>query len=160
LGLGATAAGEAAFTLGLLGGFALAALVYLVGVAGMRTVDRSRGVGELAGAFVHTLVPIAFAYVLAHYLSLLLYQGQALGYLISDPLGDGSDLFGTAHWMIDYQVLSATGIWYVQIIVIVLGHIGALVLAHDRALAIFRGGRPAVRSQLWMLAVMVAFTCL
>jgi hypothetical protein len=160
LGLGATAAGEAAFTVGLLAGFALAGLVYLIGVAGMRTVDRARGLGELAGAFAHTLVPIALAYVLAHYLSLLLYQGQALGYLVSDPLGDGSDLLGTASWTIDYGVISATGIWYLQIFVIVLGHIAALVLAHDRALAIFRGGRPAVRSQLWMLAVMVAFTVL
>lgn len=160
LGLGATAAGQAAFTLGLLAAFALVGLVYWIGVAGMRTVDRTRGAGELAGAFVHTLVPIALAYVLAHYLSLLLYQGQALGYLVSDPLGNGSDLLGTADWTIDYGVISATGIWYLQILVIVLGHIGALVLAHDRALAIFRGGRAAVRSQLWMLAVMVAFTCL
>jgi len=160
LGLGATAATEAAFTLGLLGGVALAALVYLLGVAGMRAVDRTRGLRELAGGFVHTLVPIAFAYVLAHYLSLLLYQGQALGYLISDPLGEGADLFGTAGLTIDYTVLSATGIWYVQITVIVLGHLAGLVLAHDRALAVFRGGRSAVRSQLALLAVMVAFTCL
>jgi hypothetical protein len=160
LGLGATAAGEAAFTVGLLAGFALVALVYAIGIAGMRTVDPSRGMRELGGAFAHTLVPIALAYVLAHYLSLLIYQGQALGYLISDPLGDGSNLFGTADRTIDYTVIGATGIWYLQVIVIVLGHIGGLVLAHDRALAIFRGGRAAMRSQLWMLAVMVSFTCL
>ena len=44
------------------------------------------------GAFAHTLVPIALAYVLAHYFSLLVCQGQAIGYLVSDPLGDGSNL--------------------------------------------------------------------
>ena len=32
---------------------------------------------ELARTFVHTLVPIALAYVAAHYLTLLLFQGQA-----------------------------------------------------------------------------------
>lgn len=158
LGLGSTAAGEAAFTVGLLACFGLAALVYRIGVEGMRTVDRDRSAGELARAFAHTLVPIALAYALAHYLSLLVFQGQALGFLLSDPLGDGADLLGTANWTIDYTVLTATAIWYLQIIVIVLGHIGALVLAHDRALAIFRGGRAAIRSQLWMLGVMVSFT--
>lgn len=160
LGLGATAAGEAAFTVGLLACFALAGLVYRIGIEGMRTVDRARSAGELARSFAHTLVPIAAAYALAHYVSLLIYQGQAVGFLLSDPLGDGSDLLGTANWTIDYTVISATGIWYLQIIVILLGHVGALVLVHDRALAIFRGGRSAIRSQLWMLGVMVAFTCL
>ena len=38
----------------------------------------------------------AFAYALAHYFSLLVYQGQAIVYLASDPLGNGSDIFGTA----------------------------------------------------------------
>ncbi|MBB4662511.1 fenitrothion hydrolase [Conexibacter arvalis] len=160
LGFGPTAAGEASFTIGLLGCLLLAGLVYRIGVVGMRMVDRDRSVGELARAFAHTLVPIALAYAVAHYASLLIYQGQALGYLVSDPLGDGSDLLGTASWTIDYTVISATGIWYLQVFVIVLGHIAALVLAHDRAVALFRDGRAALRSQLWMLAVMVAFTCL
>jgi hypothetical protein len=38
--------------------------------------------------------------------------------------------------------------------------VSGLVLAHDRALAFFRSAREAVRSQYWMLAVMVSFTCL
>ena len=44
----------------------------------------------------HSLVPIAFAYVMAHYFTYLLFRGQAIVFLASDPLGDGSDLFGTA----------------------------------------------------------------
>jgi hypothetical protein len=43
---------------------------------------------------------------------------------------------------------------------VVAGHIAALILAHDRALAIYRDPREAVRSQYWMLAVMVGFTSL
>ena len=65
--------------------------------------------------FVHTLAPIAVAYVIAHYFSLLAFQGQAMAFLSSDPLGDGSDLFGTASSTIDYNVVSAQGIWYVQV---------------------------------------------
>jgi hypothetical protein len=126
----------------------------------MRNVDRAKRPGDLAVRFAHSLVPIAFAYLLAHYFSLLVYQGQAAGFLASDPLGKGWDLFGTATSTIDYTVVSANGIWYVQVGALVLGHVAGLVLAHDRALLVFRDGRDATRSQYSMLAVMVAFTSL
>ena len=90
--------------------------------------------GRPGPALVHSLVPIVAAYVVAHYFSLLAYNGQDVLRLLSDPLGDGSDLFGTAQNTIDYSVVSATAIWYVQVVALVLGHVAALVLAHDRAL--------------------------
>ena len=102
----------------------------------------------------------SLAYVVAHYFSLLAYQGQALGYLASDPLGDGSDIFGTADQTIDYGVVSANGIWYVQVGSLIAGHVAALVLAHERALTFYRDARKATNSQYWMLAVMVCFTTL
>ena len=105
-------------------------------------------------------LPIALAYVVAHYFSLLAYNGQATAYLASDPLGDGSNVFGTADATIDYNVINATGIWYVQVAALVIGHVWALVLAHDRALEIYRDPRAATRSQTAMLILMVAFTCL
>ena len=40
------------------------------------------------------------------------------------------------------------------------GHVGALILAHDRALALYGQAKEAVRSQYWMLSVMVGFTSL
>ena len=42
----------------------------------------------------------------------------------------------------------------------VLGHVAALVLAHDRALVLYPNPKLAVRSQYWMLAIMVGFTSL
>lgn len=161
LGLGATAANELAFTIGLLAAIAAVTGLYLVGIRGVRTVDPRRDPRELARSFAHTLVPIAFAYAIAHYFSLLVFQGQALIYLASDPLGDGSNLLGTANTQVDYALISPTAIWYVQVGALVAGHVGGLILAHDRALAVFRGdARAAIRSQYWMLAVMVGFTCL
>ena len=157
LGFSLGTALELTFTLGMLIGVGLVAAVYWLGIAGVRTVDR-RPLGEHARTYVHTLVPIAAVYVLAHYFSLLAYNGQALAYLASDPLGDGSDLFGTADSTIDYGVIGATAIWYVQVGVLVAGHVCGLILAHDRALAIYRKARAATTSQYWMLAVMVAFT--
>lgn len=160
LGLGPNAALEATFTVGLVAAVLIVGLIYAGGVAGMRAiVPGQRGV-ELARAFMPTLVPIALAYVIAHYASLLIYNGQATGYLISDPLGHGSNLFGTATLTIDYGVVSATGIWYVQVIALVLGHVAALALAHDRALARWPDVRQATLSQMWMLIVMVGFTVL
>jgi hypothetical protein len=46
--------------------------------------------------FVHSLVPILVGYTIAHYFSLLVFQGQ-MGYILgSDPFAMGCDLFGTA----------------------------------------------------------------
>jgi hypothetical protein len=151
---------ELAGTVGLLGCVAAIGGFYRLGIQGMTTVDRVRKPRELAQLFAHTLIPIAFAYLLAHYFSLLIYQGQAMKYLISDPLGHGSNLFGTANSGIDYTVLSSSAIWYVQVAALVIGHVSGLILAHDRALAMYSDVRQATRSQYWMLVVMVGFTSL
>jgi hypothetical protein len=160
IGLGTEAALQLAFTVGLVGVVLIVAALYRLGVAGMHTVGEGHSTPELSRRFVHTLVPIALAYVVAHYFSLLVYNGQATAYLASDPLGDGSDLFGTGSATIDYGIISATGIWYVQVGALVIGHVAGLVLAHDRAIALYRDARKATRSQYWMLAVMVCFTSL
>jgi hypothetical protein len=160
LGLNAEHALEWAGTVGLVVMCMLIGLLYRLGVMGMHTVGRRLPTRDLSGAFAHTLIPIAFAYVLAHYFSLVAYQGQAILPLISDPLGDGSDWLGTASSGIDYTWVSATGVWYVQVAALVIGHVAGLTLAHDRALALFSSARDATRSQYWMLAVMVAFTSL
>jgi hypothetical protein len=148
-------------TIGLLLCVALVALFYRAGIAGARSVGGEIGEARLRRAFVHSLVPIAMVYVAAHYLTFLLFEGQAIRYLASDPFGQGWDLFGTASAAIDYSLLSQNGAWYLQVGFVVAGHVAALVLAHDRALALYRGDtKLAVRSQYWMLAVMVGFTML
>jgi hypothetical protein len=160
LGAGERTQVEWASTVGLAGCIAAIAAFYHLGVRGMQTVGEGHTASELAGRFVHTLIPIAFAYALAHYFSLLIYQGQSAGYLISDPLGDGSDIFGTASATINYSVISSSGIWYVQVGALICGHVAGLVLAHDRAVAMYRKVEDAARSQYWMLVVMVGFTSL
>jgi hypothetical protein len=151
---------EIAFTIGLVAMVCFVGALFYLGVRGMRTVGTGHETTELARRFVHSLVPIALAYVVAHYFSLLAYQGQAVAYLASDPLGDGSDLFGTAGQTVDYSIITATGIWYVQVAALVVGHVAGLTLAHDRALVVYDRVRDATRSQYWMLAVMVGFTSL
>jgi hypothetical protein len=160
LGFGSPASDELSDSIGLLIALAVVSSFFYLGVLGMRTVSRRFGRIELSHSFAHTLIPIAFAYVLAHYFSLLVWQGQAIGYLASNPLGHHANLFGTAHWHINYNFLGSTAIWYVQVAALVIGHVSGLTLAHDRALAMYRTTLDAVRSQYWMLAVMVTFTSL
>jgi hypothetical protein len=159
LGFSGELALEITFTIGLLAMVGVISGLYRLGVLGMRSIGRGDA-AELSRRFVHSLIPIALAYVVAHYFSLLMYQGQAMAFLVSDPLGDGSNLFGTATATINYNLVGANGVWYVQVFALVLGHAAGLTLAHDRALVVYDRPRDATRSQYWMLAVMVAFTSL
>jgi hypothetical protein len=135
------------------------AALFLTGVQGMRTVRRAPPAPKLRQGFAHTLIPIAFAYLVAHYFSFFVFQEQAqFTYLLSDPLGVGSNVFGTATSGIDYAILGARAVWYVQVAALVIGHVCGLTLAHDRALAYWDDYKLASRSQVWMLGVMVGFT--
>ncbi|HEY8583200.1 MAG TPA: fenitrothion hydrolase, partial [Capillimicrobium sp.] len=158
IGLSASTSLQLAFTIGLLLAIAMVFGFYRAGVAGMPSPAPGVDARELGRRFAHTLVPIAFAYVVAHYFSLLAFQGQAMAYLVSDPLGDGSDLLGTADAAIDYRWLSSTAVQYIQVAALIAGHVAGLALAHDRAIALYRDRKEATRSQYWMLVVMIAFT--
>jgi hypothetical protein len=160
VGLSPQNALELTFLIGLTATVLIVYGFYMLGALGAKSVGGGFSTTRLARAFVHSLVPIAFAYVAAHYLTLLLFQGQSIAFLASDPLGDGSDLFGTADSQIDYTIIGANATWYWQVGFVVVGHVAALTLAHDRALALYDRAKLAVRSQYWMLAVMVGFTSL
>jgi hypothetical protein len=160
IGLSAQPAFELTFLVGLTAAIALVYGFYRLGVLGARSVGGGFKAETLARRFAHSLVPIALAYVAAHYFTYLLFRGQATIFLASDPLGDGSDLFGTATNQIDYGLIGATATWYWQVAFVVAGHVAGLTLAHDRALALYDDAKLAVRSQYWMLAVMVGFTSL
>ena len=135
--------------------------VYL-GVCALMAAASGRGpsVEELARAFVYSLIPIALAYHLAHFLSFLLVQGQAIIPLASDPFGSGWDLLGTADYTIDIGVVGARFAWFTAVIGIVVGHIIAVYLAHAVALRTLGDRGAALRSQYPMLALMVGYTML
>jgi hypothetical protein len=151
---------ELTFLLGMLAMVLFISGFYRLGILGAKSVGGGFSARRLSREFVHSLVPIAVAYVGAHYFTLLLYQGQALAYLASDPLGRGSDIFGTAGTQVHYGLIGSNVEWYVKVAMIVTGHVAGLILAHDRAVALYRDARQAVRSQYWMLGVMLGFTLL
>jgi hypothetical protein len=120
--------------------------------------DGTRPVGEVAGLFVFSLVPIAIAYHLAHYLSYLLISGQFIIPLASDPFGIGWDVFGTAGYQIDITVVGAKFVWYTAVVAIVVGHVFGVGVAHFVALKVFATAKTARASQYPFLVLMVAYT--
>ena len=121
---------------------------------------RGTTVGQLIGSFVLSLVPIALAYHLAHYLSFLLIVGQYVIPLASDPFGLGWNLFGTRLYMVDIGIVGARFVWITSVVAIVIGHIVAVWLGHVMALRTFRDNRAALLSQVPMLLLMVGYTML
>lgn len=141
---------------GLVFGIGMVMTLYRVAIAAMArmTGEPEHELGDLFGP---SLVPIMVAYTVAHYFSFLAFEGQNLIRLASDPYGLGWNLFGTAQWRVNYTILSTGAIAWTQTSAIALGHMVAVLVAHDRALERFPP-EIAVRSQYPMLAVMIAFT--
>jgi len=138
----------------------LAALVLLVA--------RSTGLAAVGAG----LLPVAMGYLVAHYLSYLLADGQRIVVAISDPLQQGWDLFGTAFYEPDLTFIPAGAFWGVQVGAVIVGHIvgawaGHAVAARERGDDHGRGRasraerrRAEVRAQLPLAILMVALTAL
>ena len=157
--------GRTAFTVAETAGLAVFPLLFAAAYfAFMRLVAVFGGgahdVPALARGFVLSLVPIAFAYHVAHFFSFLLIQGQLIVPLASDPLGRGWDLFGTAGFAPDIGIVNAQVAWFVGVGAIVLGHIVAVYTAHVSSLRLFADRASALRSQAPMLVLMVGYTML
>jgi hypothetical protein len=131
-------------------------LTYLGAVEGARRLVHTPG--SLVPDFVLPLVPISLAYLVAHYFSLFVIQGQFIYPLASDPFGKGWDLFGTVDYAPNLAVVSPETVWYVQVAALVVGHVAGLAVAHDRAVTMFERRGDALRSQYPMLGLMVLYT--
>jgi hypothetical protein len=146
-------------TLGLLATVTLFTAVYLIFAWLIdRCSGRPQGLRASAGSYVLSLVPIAIGYHLAHYLSYLLIAGQLIIPLASDPFALGWDLFGTRAFSLDIAIVDARFVWYTAVGTIIGGHVIAVCLAHSMALRIYANRSRAIRSQLPMLVLMVAYT--
>ncbi|MEE2885173.1 MAG: hypothetical protein VX701_05715 [Chloroflexota bacterium] len=114
--------------------------------------------GDVVKSFVFSLVPIALAYNLAHYLSFLLITGQQIVPLISDPFGFGWDIFGTYDYKPNISIIDARFAWNLSIVAIVTGHVISVCIAHIISLRRTTSHGVAVNSQFPMLGLMVFYT--
>jgi hypothetical protein len=121
-----------------------------------RLSDSSRT--RLPGLFAHSVVPIAFGYVVAHYLTLFILEGQRTLIYLSDPLSNGANIFGTGLLGLNTSITNhSTMIATIQVCAVVLGHLMGVISAHDRAVALFPRHK-ALAGQLPLLVVMVGYT--
>ena len=150
---------EAIDTLGLLLLPVVFLAVYLSFSMAIRWLGREpASVREVARAFVYSLVPIALAYNMAHFISLIAIQGQLIIPLASDPFGFGWDIFGTADYRLNIAIINAKFVWFVSVVAIVVGHIVSVYLAHVISLRRIADRASALRSQYPMLVLMVGYT--
>jgi len=154
---GAGAANDlASGTIGLVAMICLTGALFLIGVR--LTALTSRIPVGATVLFAPSLLPIAAGYAIAHYFSLLIFDGQMTWILASNPFAvDGRDLFGTYGAAVNYTLVTPATIGYVQVGAIVLGHVLGVVLAHDRGLRVAPAATSA-NAQLPLVTAMIVYT--
>ena len=146
-------------TLALLGFCAAIGITFTIATR-TTSVDPETGSAHraLPRVLAHSVVPIIVGYMTAHYLSYFVEQGQTTITQLSDPLGKGQNLLGTADWSVNYWLsLHPTVLADIKVLAVVLGHIVGVIAAHDRALEILPK-RHQVVGQLGLLVIMVFYT--
>ena len=122
----------------------------------IRVSGEDLNLNEISLKFGHTMLPIAFAYHVTHYLGLLLFESQTLLYRLNDPLGFGWNLFNAQEATVDY-FLEPVILWTIMVIVTLAGHMLSVVLAHDLSVKIF-GHQKSDKTQYIFLFITVALT--
>ena len=107
--------------------------------------------------YAYALLPIALFYHIAHNMEHLLMEGPKVLAMASDPFGWGWNVFGTAGWVIP-PMISLDKLWLIQAFLVLVGHVYSLWIAQKTSLRLFGHARAAFRSQLPMLAAMIAFS--
>lgn len=145
-------------TLGLIGTWLACLAAYHTACALTARLAGGHSPSEVARLFVSTLVPIAVAYLVAHNHAYLLVQGQGIVALLSDPLGRGWNLFGTAAFTPNVGIIDARLTWYIATVAIVTGHVISVWLGHRVALGAWSSRRGAILASIPLTGLMVAYT--
>ena len=122
----------------------------------LKVSGEKQNLNNVSLLFGHTMLPIAFAYHVTHYLSLLLYESQTILYRLNDPYGIGWNLFGIDDVSINY-FLTPVALWGIQVFVTLAGHMLSVVLAHDLAIKLF-GHQQSDKTQYIFLLITVGLT--
>ncbi|SNR64566.1 hypothetical protein SAMN06265360_11322 [Haloechinothrix alba] len=147
----------------LLGTIGLVAAILLLTVAFLAVARVTAALGggsrRIAARFAHSLLPIAIGYVLAHYYSLAVVEGQRTLILAAGSLVPGGNAFGLTRADVDLTLVPPTAVATVQVGAVVAGHVIGAIAAHDRAMHLFPPRRARI-GQLPLLLLMVAYTYL
>ncbi|TIM82472.1 MAG: hypothetical protein E5Y50_29220, partial [Mesorhizobium sp.] len=150
-------------TFGLVLTFVLLAVAFILAIVlGQRLAGSQHSLSQAAGLLVWSIVPIALAYHVAHYLTALLVDGQYAIAALSDPFALGWNLLGTAGMQIEAGVAAGAGsawwLWNLQAGVIIAGHMLAVLVAHGLAWRLHPVPARAALSQFPLTVLMIAYT--
>lgn len=108
---------------------------------------------EIAGRYAPTLIPIAAVYFIAHYFLYLFYLGQLTPAVVLDPF--------EREWIADYRPwtrVPGSVVWWIQVGLIVWGHVVAVIEAHKISLGVHRRPARTLASQMPLVLLMVGYT--
>jgi hypothetical protein len=133
----------------VVGAFALAFLLVVTLVSRLE----ARSVADAARRYAPTLIPIAAVYFVSHYFLYLVYAGQFTWAAVADPFG--------REWVPDatpWTGVPGALVWYLQVALIVWGHVVAVFEAHRVSLGVHVEARRAVMAQAPLILLMVGYT--
>jgi hypothetical protein len=110
-----------------------------------------------AGVLAPTLIPIAAVYFTAHYFAYLLIAGENTPAVLVDPFGHSWNLFGWGEYELWRGIAPAGLVWWIQVLLIVWGHVAAVFAAHRLALRGATRSR-ALLAQSPLVLLMVLYT--
>jgi len=130
-------------------GFAFFLGVYRISARLMRrTAPTYLTTNTLARRFAPSLVAIAAGYHIAHNLTYLLALLPALGSALLNPLAGGTGV----------TLALPTWVSYLPVAFVLLGHLGAVLVAHAVTFELVPGRLQAIRSQYPLTIVMILYT--
>ncbi|APE43518.1 hypothetical protein BOO69_08915 [Sulfitobacter alexandrii] len=143
---------------------ALVAVFALTVWMGLRLARADTGFGTAFGWLALSVLPIALAYHIAHYLTSFLVQIQYSVAALSDPFARGADWLGIEPFRVTTgffnSIDSVRVIWTTQAGVVVLGHVWSVLLSHRIALRLFGDGPRTALATLPLSVFMIAYTML
>jgi hypothetical protein len=143
--------------LGLLGFCLAVGLIFWVACV-CTGVGPGQSRAALPDQFAFSVIPIVVGYIFAHYLSYVVEIGTQTLILASDPLSNGSNIFGTGGLTVPYWLsYHPTFLANVKVLAVVTGHVVAVIAAHERAIKLLPK-KHQLTGQLPLLAAMIAFT--
>ncbi len=148
-----------AFTIGMIGFNGILILFYYFIVLGTYYIvgDKNVPIKKIFMYLSFSLLPVALFYHLAHNTMHLFMEGGYIVPLLSDPLGKGKDIFGTAQWQMG-SLLSNQAIWVIQVGLVLMGHIFGIIIAHYVSRKLYKDEKKATLSLIPMFVGMMFYS--
>lgn len=119
--------------------------------------DRAVTIKKIFLYFSFSLLPVALFYHLAHNTMHIFMEGGVILPLLSDPLGQGKNYFGTATWQLG-SLISSQATWIIQVVLVLIGHIYGIIIAHYVSLKLYTDKKKATISLIPMLIGMIFYS--